>query len=101
MDRLPLYRRPLQRVRVEGSRFPAGSARWHGGFLTRWLAVAPRRPDRAVIRLCSKKARHEQASIDVLLRCEAILRPFLAIISRQTSSSHSESIYTFPWKKSH
>lgn len=48
MDRLPLYRCPLH-VRVEGSCLQAGSARWHRGFLTRWLAVAPRRSDRAVV----------------------------------------------------
>lgn len=46
----------------KGSRFQAGSARWHGLFLRRSVAVAPRRPDRAVVRLSSKKARQlEQA----------------------------------------
>lgn len=73
MDRLPLYRCPLH-ARVEGSCLQAGSARWHRGFLTRWLAVVPRRSDRAVVPSLSafeKKPASfcRRASTRFLLRC--------------------------------
>lgn len=98
MDRLPLYRCPLH-ARVEGSCLQAGSARWHRGFLTRWLAVAPRRSDRAVLfRLSKKSPPAQQASIDSISpsRCASDTHTYLHSnieISYQIFPSDRRKIY--------